>query len=149
MGNLQRWTLGVLATIWIGFGLFFASIFVEKYPEFAARTYAAAAAAGLLVVLLHWGTLRLFRSPQACIGMIVAKVLAIGITFSAGFWGFALSVMSTDSGMDAAAEGAWMTIPFCMAIPAIPATIAGFLGALVGNIIARNKARAETQAGQS
>jgi hypothetical protein len=142
MGTLQKATLAVIGLIWVGYGLFFSTIFVEKYPEWAPRTYAMGAGAGFVVLLLHFGILRLFRSKAACIGMIVAKVLAIGITFSAGFWGFALSVMSTDSGMENAAEGAWFTVPFCMAIPAIPATIAAFVGAAVGQVIANNAARA-------
>src|SRR5687768_14163120 len=127
MGTLQKATLAVIALIWIGYGLFFASIYVGDYPQWAGRAYAMGAAAGLTVTLLHFGILRLFRTTAACIGMIVAKLLVIGYTLGAGYWGFALSVMSSDSGMEAAAEGAWFTVPFCMAFPAIPATLAAFV----------------------
>jgi hypothetical protein len=143
MSALQKTVLAIVALVWVGGGLLFASVFAGSFPQYAPRAYAAAAGAGLVVALLHLGILRLFPGRAACWGMVIAKLAALFITVGAGFWAFVLGVMSTDSGLEPAAEAAWMTVPLIMLIPAVPATLAALIGAWVGQAVAgRSAARA-------
>jgi hypothetical protein len=135
----------VVAAIWVIAGLILAGMVLADYPQFAARGYAAAAGAGLLLALLHSLLLLIFRSPAAAIGMLAGKGIALPVTAMAGFWGFILFVFSTDSGMEAAAEAAWMTVPICMLIPALPSLLGALIGAAVGQAIHRRRSQSQLQ----
>jgi hypothetical protein len=132
-------TLAVITAIWWGIASFFAGIFVTNYPQYAPAGYGSAFGIALVLGLIHLGWLAIFRHRMAVWGMIIAKLAAIPITIGANFFALAMGAMGADSGVEKAAEGIHILLPFIMIIASLPTTLAALLGAGIGWGIGRRK----------
>jgi hypothetical protein len=133
-------TIGAITLIWWVIASVFASMFVGEYPQYQPAGYASAFGTALVLGLIHLGWLAIFRGRSALLGLIVGKAAAIPVTIGFGFFAIAMGAMGADAGVEKAAESIHILLPFCMANPAAPTTLAALLGAGIGWGIGRRKA---------